>query len=121
MLFNFPACSSSMSLALISATVPSPRVNRCVASRFFSVNLKVLSQSNLRGSLCKAHDLLRLAGLRTQHLVLWFCLYLLVAVHTLITAVRIFQHIIGCIHGTFTHCCHFSLFLIKYLSKIVPN
>jgi len=37
----------------------------------------------------KAHDWLQLADLQTQHLVLGFCLYLLVAIHSLITAVRI--------------------------------
>jgi len=36
-----------------------------------------------------------------QRLVMAF--YLLVAVHFSIRAVKILQHIIGCLHGTFTH------------------
>ena len=37
----------------------------------------------------KAHGRLQLVKLRTQHLVLWFCLYFFVVIHVFFTAVRI--------------------------------
>jgi len=56
---------------------------------FFSEPEGLMSRVFHVGGPCKAHDRLRLAELRKRHLFLGFCLYLFVAVHTLITAVTI--------------------------------
>jgi hypothetical protein len=63
----------------------------CVPSRLFEANLKVLIGRVIYvGGPCKAHDRLLLADPPARHLVLGgFLLYLLVAVHYWITAVRI--------------------------------
>ena len=57
------------------ATVLPPRVNSCVASRFFSLNLKVLSQGNLRERSPQGPQSTATAYLRKQCLVLRSCLF----------------------------------------------
>jgi len=58
----------------ISATVLSRVGFGRVASRFFSVSLKVLSQGNLCRRSLQGLRSATTAGLRTQHVVLGFCL-----------------------------------------------
>jgi hypothetical protein len=66
----------------------SPRDDRCVASRFFSVNMKVSSQGNLRGRSLKGALATTTVWHSITHLVL-SSVYLLVAVHFRVTTFRI--------------------------------
>jgi hypothetical protein len=72
------------------------------ASLSFSVNLKVLPQGNLRGMSLQGPRSAT-TGRFTNTTLSSVTVSLLVALHSLITAVGILQHIIGCIHVTLTH------------------
>jgi hypothetical protein len=82
----------------------SPRDDRCVASRFFSVNMKVSSQGNLRGRSLKGDD-----WHSNTHLVLGY-VYLLMEVHCRITT-EYYKMLWGVSTAFWlTSNCHFSFF-----------
>jgi hypothetical protein len=89
-IFCIPSLRNLKKMKLTRPMLPSfsPRDDRCVASRFFSVNMKVSSQGNLGGRSLKFALATTTVWQSTTRLVLSF-VYLLVVVYYRITAFRI--------------------------------